>query len=558
MTADRDAPDSPSVRRLVIAVLIIAAMAPYVTTLGFGYVMDDTTVIRSNPVLNGWGSLLRVWTRPYGGLESSYSGLYRPVVMAMFAFVWNAGDHWALWFHVTAVAMHGLATLLVFRLVSVAVDRWPATLAALWFAVHPVHVESVANVANSAEVLVAIWTCALALSFERIARDSTRVRWTQAMGIAALYAAAFLTKESGAVAPALAALWLWGWRRPAHGERSNGAQWLSRWWPVVAGCAAVAAAVFLARVVVLGSPLTRGSIAAAGLDTLSTPARMWAMLSLAPKIVALLAWPVTTNPHYGPTTFPGTGASALAAASVVMGIAVVTLALWLWRRGERRLLAAVGWTVVAFVPASNLLVATGQVLAERTLYVPSIGAAMLIALVLQAAVSVARAKALPVVRQVAIALGALVVAIFAARTARWIALWRNNSSVFAQMIAVDSTGYRGYWLAGLDAGYRGRGDEAVALLGRAYSLYPRDRGLLMDYSTALSERGDHRHAAAIAATLMAWPELRTDPYSIGLYLDALDRAYGKDSVASAARRLLAEAPSPVAAHYLERAVRAER
>lgn len=557
MDASRDALESPSSRRLVIVALIIAALAPYAATLGFGYVLDDTTVIRSNPALRDWGSLVRVWTVPYGGLESHYSGLYRPVLMTLFAFVWNAGGHWALWFHVIAVVMHVLATILVWRLLSVALHRWPAVLAALWFAAHPVHVESVANVANSGEVLVAIWTCALALCLDRIQRSGSEVRWAQAVGAAALYAAAFLTKESGAVAPALALLWLWGWQRPPSQSSSVG-QWLSRWWRVLAALAGAAAIVFILRVLVLGSPLTRVSIAAPGLEDLTGTERMWAMLSLAPRIVALLAWPVTTNPHYGPTTFPATGADARAVASVVALMGIVATGVWLWRRGDRRLLVALGWTLVAFVPASNLFVATGQVLAERTLYVPSIGAAMLFGLALHWATALGRSKGAKFVGAAAITVALLTVAAFAARTAVWSATWRSNATVFAQMIAADSAGYRGYWLSGWEARYRGRGDEAIALLARAHELYARDRGLLVDYSTALSERGEHARAAMIAAELMGLAGTRTDAFSVGLYLDALEKAYGPDSVIAAAQRLVAAGPSPVAALYLDRALGAKR
>ena len=62
MDASRDALESTSARRLVIVALIIAALAPYAATLGFGYVLDDTTVIRSNPAL-------RLPLRPFNPLS---------------------------------------------------------------------------------------------------------------------------------------------------------------------------------------------------------------------------------------------------------------------------------------------------------------------------------------------------------------------------------------------------------------------------------------------------------------------------------------------------------
>ena len=57
----------------------------------------------------------------------------------------------------------------------------------------------------------------------------------------------------------------------------------------------------------------------------------------------------------------------------------MTCAALLARRGDRRPLVAIAWVAIAFLPASNLLVPTGQLLAERTLYLPSVGVALLVA-----------------------------------------------------------------------------------------------------------------------------------------------------------------------------------
>src|SRR5688572_18533002 len=196
--------------RSTTLLLMLVALMPYLRTLAFGYVMDDTTAIRSNPDIHGWESLARVWMHPYGGPDSPYFGLYRPLTMTLFAFVWNAGGQWPIWFHLVAILMHALATVLVWRMLERVTGSFPALIAAVWFAVHPVHVEAVANVANSSEVLVAVWTCLLMLHVARAAATADRIGWATAAVAGVLYLAAFLSKESGAVAPALALLWIWG------------------------------------------------------------------------------------------------------------------------------------------------------------------------------------------------------------------------------------------------------------------------------------------------------------------------------------------------------------
>lgn len=540
--------------RLIITLLAIAALIPFAQTLGFGYVMDDTTVIRSNPGIDGWGSLLRVWTQEYGNTPHS-SGLYRPVTMALFAVVWNAGGHWALWFHALAVAMHVIATVLVWRVLATGLDRWPAMFAALWFAVHPVHIEAVANVANSSEVLVAIWTGTLMLYLARVDERPARVSWSTAVIAGLLCLAAFLSKESGVTAPLLAALWLWGWRRRSSGQTSA-RQTVAKWWPALAACVVAAAFVFLLRALILGGAVTRVSIAAPELGLLSGPQRVTAMLSLGPTILGLLFWPRTHNPYYGPNVLTAPYAPWWAAATILFLLLVVLAAGWLAKRGDRRMLVAVGWICIAFGPASNLLVATGQILSERTLYVASIGAAMLVGLALEWAFSIAAASAhRRSTTALVVTAAAIVMIASATRTVRWAGSWRSNSMLFSQMVAADSASYFGYWMKAMDARYEGRPGEAFPLFERAYTMYPRAFGVIVDYSLALSQQGQHARAAATAAELMSWSGAQADSQAVGLYLRLVDRAYGRDSVIAAARRLMKDAPSPTAAEHLERALR---
>jgi tetratricopeptide (TPR) repeat protein len=118
------------------------------------------------------------------------------------------------------------------------------------------------------------------------------------------------------------------------------------------------------------------------------------------------------------------------------------------------------------------------------------------------------------------------------------------------MIQSPSGAYRGYWLLGLEDRRRGRRSNAIDMFDRAYKEYPGDPGLLMDFSIMLYEEGDYRRAASVGAGLMQWPHLRNHPTWVSLYLDALGRAYGPDSVIAVGGRLMAEAPSPKTALFV--------
>src|SRR5437867_11712968 len=132
--------------------------------------------------------------------------MYRPLALASYAFDWQLGGA-AWWFHAVNVAWHAGASVAVAWLA----QRWTgeprssergeraALAAGLLFAVHPVHVEAVANIVGRAELMAALF--AILCVYAALAKD--RLWWS-----AAALAAGLLSKENAVVAPALI---VWGW-----------------------------------------------------------------------------------------------------------------------------------------------------------------------------------------------------------------------------------------------------------------------------------------------------------------------------------------------------------
>jgi hypothetical protein len=491
--ADTALPERSRARALTF-VLVVAAIVPFLQSLTFGYVLDDTYAIRGNPTLDGWSSLGRVWLEQFGGDAGPFFGLYRPLTASIFAIVWNAGSKWPLWFHALALLLHLSASLLVWRLLKRALSLWPAFLAALWFAVHPLHVEAVANVTNTSEVLVAVLTLLLALLLTRRVATEEPIAWRTAFGAGVLYLAAMLSKESGAMAAPVALLIAWGWQR----DLVPSVAWIARrWWRLFVSFAVAVVIVAILRALVLGGPVTGQSIAALGIAGMNTAERIGAMISLIPRIVLLLVWPPGVNPHYGPSTFP-VERTAFAVLGALLLFAAFGFAAAMTRRGDRRLMAALGTAALAFLPASNLLVATGQVLAERTLYLPSVGAVMAAGVLFDRvrAWSNAHGVSPGSMRLAGIAV-TLVILWSGTRAAAWTEHWRNHERLFARMIAADPRGYAGYWLAGVEATLQKRPTEGLALFEQAYALEKRDRGLVLDFGASLTNHGQIDRAAAV-------------------------------------------------------------
>ena len=185
--------------------VLAVALAASVTSLRNGFVFDDVQVIVENPALHALDSLPHALTDSYWP-ATVRDRLYRPATSASFVVDWAIGRGSPLPFHLTNVALHLLVVALVLALGGLVLGRG-AVVAALWFAVHPVHVEVFANAVGRSELLAALGYLGATLAYiaeGRAARlapgGARRALWAVlVLGAAAL---AFGAKEHALSLPA--------------------------------------------------------------------------------------------------------------------------------------------------------------------------------------------------------------------------------------------------------------------------------------------------------------------------------------------------------------------
>src|SRR6266705_3008886 len=192
--------------------------------------MDDVAIIVTNPLVAEPAGVWRAFGAPYWPPDLG-GHLYRPFIIAAFAL--DRMLDGAVWFHAANLLWHGAAAVAV----AVLARRWADTtgglVAGVLFAVHPVHVEAVANVVGRAELLAGVFV--VLFVYAALAREA--IGWS-----AAAWALGLLCKENAAVAPALIAwAWVLGIARPSR--RRMGLFVAS--WVLVGGVYAVARAVVL-------------------------------------------------------------------------------------------------------------------------------------------------------------------------------------------------------------------------------------------------------------------------------------------------------------------------
>jgi hypothetical protein len=201
---------------LPVASLIAVSLAAYANAWPDVAVHDDR-FFAGNERFPPWTDLGRIFSEDLWAAAGIQSGLYRPMLTLSLALDAEIYGDWLAGYHLTNIMLHALAAVLVYGLVnqllrtvegrSASSTRIYALLAALVFAVHPIHSETVNSIYNRSEVLVAIGGAA-GLWWMLRNFDSRPFRAWAGLGLAYLFA--LFSKESAIVIPGIAVILIYG------------------------------------------------------------------------------------------------------------------------------------------------------------------------------------------------------------------------------------------------------------------------------------------------------------------------------------------------------------
>ncbi len=355
---------------LALWTLVLAA---YSNSFQAGLVFDSAIAISQDPRIQAVTpqNLRLILTEQYWH-GSTANGLYRP--LTTFSYLLNyavfgngtdpAGYHWVnLVLHGVNVSLVYLLGILVFEAAAPAL-----ALAALW-GLHPLLTESVTNVVGRADLLAAFGVLAGLLCYVKSASATGRHKlpWVAAMLIA--QAVGIFSKENAAVLPAIMLLYDLTWRRRTA-WRGRALTYASLVLPL--------AAFFYLRVTLqvhILAPVTDNPLMSAGFWT----ARLTA-LKVIGKYLWLFVWPARLSADYSYNAVPLFGwrpaqwedAKALIALAVCLGAVLLAIRCY---RTRKPLFFFLAFFFVALAPTSNLAILIGSIMAERFVYLPSIGLA---------------------------------------------------------------------------------------------------------------------------------------------------------------------------------------
>lgn len=457
------------------ALAVLAALV-YANALHGDFVYDDTKQIVDNHLIQEPGRMGEALTSDVwafkGDRDESWSNYWRPTFM-----LWLGGSYRLFgleetsgW-HLSNVLLHALVTVLAFALVRrIGFDRGLAAATSAVYAVHPTHVESVAWISGSPNMLLAAPLLgALILVLPRAGRISAW-RWAGAL---ALYCVALGAKEISILFAALVVVTVVVVRSELPRSARVRAALLT-----AVPFAALAAGYFVLRWAVLGRV------------EIETPWRLGALdlLLNVPPLFALYLrqslFPLWLGPSY-PLRAVTAGTLEVGNFWLPLGICLVTAGLVVWIVSRRPVtLVGVALFLLPLAPAFNInAFIPEQLVHDRYLYLPLLGFWMVALAGLAAAlerVGGGRARA----TSWTVAVAALLVVPFALQTWRYNRAWTSEVALWELGVRVDPSSAFNLAQYGYALHREGRVDEALEALDRALAIGP--------VTTALLTRGEIR------------------------------------------------------------------
>lgn len=458
--------------RLAMLLPVVAAALAYANTLGNFFVLDDFHFVIENPAVTNGVSLPLF----EGNLTSSGTEFYRPVGILVYSIEYNLLGGSAFVFHLTSLLAHAGVTLLVVLVVLRLSSPRVALVAGLLFAVHPVHVEAVASVANRTEVLASLLYLAAILVHLRTADTARWKRGAVIMNVLVLLA--MLSKESAIMLPfAIVAI---DWLRPGGTFRLRGG--LS----VVPGILIYFA---FREIAGLGNLVYYDYFYSESLGV-----RVLTTSAVITRYVELLVAPTRLLADYSDPTIPLAHGLRF---TVVLGFALVAAIVAAVAVGvKRKNLASLGlaFLAIGMAPYLHILPVT-VIMAERFLYLPSVG------FCLAAAVAIDHVWSRLPTRWVPPALVGAMCLTLAALTVSRNADFSDPISLWRAEVATDGRSAYAHAQLGLSL-YRfgGDQDEAVAHLQLAVERAPQRPEYRTTLATIHLRRGELRRARRVLQT----------------------------------------------------------
>jgi hypothetical protein len=466
-----------------------AAVLPYLQVKNYDFItFDDDMYVTDNAVVQAgltWSGVKWAFTAMHSSNWHPLTWLSHMLDCELYGM--QPGVH-----HLTSVVFHLANTILLFLFLSRAAGAvWPSAMVAALFALHPLHVESVAWVAERKDVLSTFCGLAAMLVYVGYVAAPSRRRYLLVM---LWFALGLLAKPMLVTLPMVLLLldyWPLGrlpvWTATVPGAAAGVSPPEAGWRTMVRLVREKIPLFVLAGLSCLITVMAqRGSGALMPMAVRPLGPRIANALVSYLKYVVKMFWPYPMAFFYQLAPVPwwqavGAGLILLAGSAALLYLA------------RRHPYLAVGWLwyLGTMVPVIGLVQVGGQAMADRYTYFPFIG------LFIMVVWGVAEITAGWPNRRVV--LGAAAAVLSACLLSTWIQVgcWRNSETLFSHALKIDPTNYMAYHHWGMALAKEGKLAEAIEMYKKTLAVAPQYPSAYNNLAIIYARQGKYDQAVAL-------------------------------------------------------------
>ncbi|MGD0552938.1 MAG: tetratricopeptide repeat protein [Sedimentisphaerales bacterium] len=470
---------------LVCAGLVLATAAAYQPMFKNGFVNfdDDVYVTENSNIKNGFTlqSILWALTSPYA--ENWHPLTWFSHILDYKLFGLNPAGH-----HLTNLMLHIINTLLLFLILQkMTGSTWPSAFVAAIFAIHPLHVESVAWIAERKDVLSALFWLLTMLAYWHYVQRPTLLRYS---GTLILFSLGLMAKPMLVTLPfVLLLLDYWPLKRAVDSKRSILKLVLEKLPFIV--------------IAAISSVITYSLQTKTSIDILPLSTRISNAAVSYFSYIGKMIYPAGLSVFY---PYPPGGTTAWKITLAAILLVVITITVILARR--RYMLVGWLWYLGTLVPVIGFVQVGDQAMADRYTYLPLTGIFIMLAWSAKEIINRIHARTFVP----AIMSGLIIIALLIC-TRIQLSYWQNSVTLFERALAVTKNNYMIHYNLGYELISQGYPDEGISHYRRATEIAPENTNIRYNLANALCSQGKNDEAIAEYRKVIGYDKNYADAYN---------------------------------------------
>jgi tetratricopeptide (TPR) repeat protein len=536
---------------IICCFLIIATMLVYGQVGSHSFIdFDDPEYITENVhVKTGvtWENIVWAFTSAHSNNWHPLTWISHMIDVQLFGL--DPGKH-----HLVNVFIHIVNSLLLFLLFRVMTKSiWPSAFVAILFALHPLHVESVAWASERKDVLSTFFWIVTIAAYVRYTVKPDIGRY---LPVFIFLAFGLMAKQMLVTLPfVLLLLDVWPLRRISFGSAKTATTTRkdAKRKQIAKNSLSKTQESFsltsLTNLVMEKIPLLILSITAGiivflvqsksgtvkSLEYISLPIRLENAIVSYLHYLWQMLWPVHLSIFY---PHPESLFALWKIGSAVLLLLIISALVIYHCPKKPYLFVGWFWYLGTLVPVIGLVQVGVQAMADRYTYIPLIGIFIMIAWGVSDLTGRLRYR-----REIIITLSAFIIALLAVQSERQSGYWKTNIDLYRHALEVTDNNYWAYNNLGAAIGLRGDIDGAINYFSRSSAIHPQYLSAQKNMAIALYQKGDYKEALRYLE-----PVVKKNPQDIAIhYLMAmsLEKTGDADKAAEHFREVLRLQPADI-------------